>query len=100
MTRAVLIAVAVLGLAAGAGAGDLEAPFVALCAGAPIDVDVGHAAPCFFDLNADGRPDLLVGQFGQGKLRIYLNEGEAGKPVFTKFTWLQAGGADGKVPSG
>ena len=79
---------------------DLAEPFPVLAEGRPIDVEVGHAAPCLFDFDRDGKPDLLVGQFGGGKLRIYLNRGTPAKPLFRDFQWFQAGGTTGKVPSG
>lgn len=68
--------------------------------GAPIDVEVGHAAPYFVDFDDDGVKDLLVGQFGGGKLRIYKNVGSNSEPKFDSFTFFQAGGADATVPSG
>ena len=37
-------------------------------AGKPIDTDVGHAAPLVVDFDGDGKNDLLVGQFGEGKI--------------------------------
>ena len=78
----------------------LAAPAAVLAAGKPIDVDVGHAAPFFADLLGEGKPQLLVGQFGDGKLRVYRNTGTARAPRFDKFEWFQAGGDAGKVPSG
>ena len=68
--------------------------------GKPIDVEVGHAAPYFVDFDGDGVKDLLVGQFGSGKLRIYKNVGSNKQPKFDKFTFFQAGGADATVPAG
>jgi len=52
------------------------------------------------DLGGDGKIDLLVGQFKDGKLRIYRNVGSNNDPRFASFAWFQAGGTDGKVPSG
>jgi hypothetical protein len=74
---------------------DLTGPIAIHAAGKPIDVDVGHAAPCVADFLGDGTLHLLVGQFGDGKLRIYRNEGTKAEPRFGAFTWF-----DGKVPSG
>jgi hypothetical protein len=65
-----------------------------------IDVDVGHAAPLYTDFDGDGVPDLLVGQFGEGKLRIYKNLGSAKEPRFDGFTWFKTGEEEGKVPAG
>ena len=68
--------------------------------GKPIDVEIGHAAPYFVDFDGDGLKDLLVGQFGSGKLRIYKNVGSNSQPKFDKFTYFQAGGQDATVPAG
>ena len=79
---------------------ELAPPMALLAAGKPIDVDVGHAAPCVADLLGEGNPQLLVGQFADGKLRVYRNAGAARAPRFDKFEYFQAGGDAGKVPSG
>ena len=79
---------------------ELLAP-VRIEAGAqPIDVEVGHAAPFVGDFDRDGKVDLLVGQFGGGKLRIYRNGGSNEKPAFDKFDWFMAGAELGVVPAG
>ena len=80
--------------------GELAPPVALQAAGKPIDVDVGHAAPCVADLNGDGTLYLLVGQFREGKLRAYANTGSKTSPRFDKFTWVGADGAECKVPSG
>jgi hypothetical protein len=77
-----------------------EAPFRVSDANGPIDVEVGHAAPLFADFDSDGLPDLLVGQFGEGKLRVYKNVGTRGAPRFESFTWFRTGEQEGKVPAG
>ncbi|MBI3097512.1 MAG: hypothetical protein HYY93_04595 [Planctomycetes bacterium] len=64
----------------------------------PIDVSIGHATPYVIDWNRDGKKDLLVGQFDEGKLRIYLNQGRDGAPEFKGFSYMQAGGKDASVP--
>ena len=43
---------------------------------------------------------LLVGQFGDGKLRVYRNAGSGAEPRFDKFTWFLDGQAGGQVPAG
>jgi hypothetical protein len=55
----------------------------------------GYAAPCFDDIDGDGKKDLLVGQFKDGKIRVFKGVG-AGK--FTKGEWLKAEGEVAKVP--
>jgi hypothetical protein len=76
-------------------AGDLQTPIALKAGDKLINVDIGHAAPFVADLSGDGTPQLLVGQFGEGKLRIYPNIGDRSAPRFKDFTWF-----DGKVPSG
>jgi hypothetical protein len=78
---------------------DLAPPVKLLVAGKPIDVEVGHAAPCVADLAGDGKLCLLVGQFGGGKLRVYPNAGSKTEPRFDKFEYLNAGGAIASVPA-
>jgi hypothetical protein len=85
---------------AGQPAPGLAPPVKLQAGGKPINVDIGHAAPFVADLRGDGVLHLLVGQFGDGKLRVYRNEGTRTKPSFKDFTWLQAGGGDARVPSG
>lgn len=65
-----------------------------------IDVAVGHLVPCFTDWNADGKRDLIVGQFSGGKIRLYLNQGTDKEPVFKGFEFLKAGGAEISLPAG
>ena len=79
---------------------DLAPPVRLLAGGQPINVDVGHAAPFVADLKGDGTMTLLVGQFGEGKLRLYPNVGTKNAPEFDKFEWLQADGKLGSVPAG
>jgi hypothetical protein len=87
-------------LAADPGPTDLAPPVRLLAGGQPINVDVGHAAPFVADLKGDGTMTLLVGQFGEGKLRLYPNVGTKSAPKFDKFEWLQAGGKVATVPTG
>jgi len=99
---AAAIGVAVPALAAGPSPvpGGLAPPIRIEAEGGPIDVTTGHAAPFVVDWNRDGLFDLLVGQFGGGKLRIYLNTGTKDRPRFGKHEIFQAGGAEGTVPAG
>jgi hypothetical protein len=87
---------------AGELAADLAEPVQIMAGDKPIDVTVGHAAPFLHDMNDDGKRDLLVGQFGDGALRIYTNAGTNEQPKFDeKFAWFTVeGGAKGTVPFG
>lgn len=79
---------------------ELKAPVILKAGTAPINVDIGHAAPFVGDLYGDGSSCLLVGQFGQGKLRIFKNIGSKTEPRFDKFDWFMAGGKVATVPTG
>lgn len=68
--------------------------------GGPIDVEIGHAAPFVGDFDGDGVRDLLVGQFGQGLLRVFRNEGTDAEPRLAAGATFQADGKDGVVPTG
>ena len=72
-----------------------------ILAGKPLDVErSGHAAPFVGDFYGDGKPDLLVGQFDGGKLRVYRNVGTRTEPKFGGFEWFQASDALGTDPAG
>jgi hypothetical protein len=53
----------------------------------------GYAAPCWATI--DGGKALLVGQFNQGKIRVYKH---LGGDKFAAGTWLQAEGKVAEVP--
>ena len=81
--------------------GDLHPPVRLTVAEEPLDVQrIGHAAPFFGDIDGTGRKDLLVGQFHEGRLRIYRNVGKNALPRFGDFTWFKAGADLGRVPTG
>lgn len=49
----------------------------------------GHSAPALFDWNADGKLDILVGEFGGGNkanVVVFLNEGTDKKPIYSPQT--------------
>jgi hypothetical protein len=73
------------------------APPVRLQAGGtPVRVEPpGYAAPCLADINGDGKTDLRVGQFNQGKIQVCQG---LGGWKFAKSTWLQAEGKVAEVP--
>jgi hypothetical protein len=55
----------------------------------------GYAAPCWADIDGDSKKDLLVGQFSNGKIRVFKNLGE-GK--LAAGEWLQAEGNVAEIP--
>ncbi len=79
---------------------ELAEPVRLEAAGKPIDTEIGHAAPFVCDFDGDGLKDLLVGQFGEGLLRIYRNEGTNSEPKLAAGVKFKEGKEDGRVPSG
>ena len=75
-----------------------HAPVRIEAAGQPIRTDIGHSAPYTYDWDGDGVRDLLVGQFGEGKLRISRNLGSEAEPRFGEVAWFRAAGQIAKVP--
>ncbi|HVC98637.1 MAG TPA: hypothetical protein VND64_33530 [Pirellulales bacterium] len=59
---------------------------------------VAHAGPLAVDLNADGMPDLLVGNFS-GHFQVYMNAGTRAQPKYVDQGLLEAGGETAKVPN-
>jgi hypothetical protein len=55
----------------------------------------GWAAPCWHDVDRDGKEDLVVGQFRGGKMKVYRGLGD-GK--LAPGEWLKAGGEVAEVP--
>jgi hypothetical protein len=95
-----LLAAGVASLAIAPASDVFQPPFRVRDAKGLIDVDIGHAAPLVKDFDGDGIPDLLVGQFGEGKLRVYKNVGTAQAPRFDSFTWFKTGEQEARIPSG
>jgi hypothetical protein len=79
-------------------AADLASP-VRLKAGTEfIDTELGHAAPFIADFDGDGIRDLLVGQLGGGKLKIYRNRSNK-KPEYAPANFFQILGEVVNVPT-
>jgi hypothetical protein len=63
-------------------------------------VQGGYSIPEPVDWNADGRKDLLVGQYTNGKTQLFLNSGADSSPALGAGKAVQSGGADIQVPDG
>ncbi|MCL6502899.1 MAG: VCBS repeat-containing protein [Pirellulales bacterium] len=88
------------GTAAQQSNGDLAPPVRLEAADGVIDAEIGHAAPYLADIDGDGLADLLVGQFGGGKLRWYRNVGTSGAPKFAGSAWVKAAGKPAATTAG
>jgi hypothetical protein len=68
--------------------------------GEPIDAEIGHFVPAVADWNSDGKKDLIIGQFKEGKIQLFLNYGTDSAPLFKEAQYLQAGGEEISLPAG
>jgi hypothetical protein len=74
----------------------LHAPVMLRGGGEAVRVESpGYAAPCWTDIDGDGDGDLLVGQFRDGKIRVFASDGD-GKLAAGR--WLEAEGDVAQVP--
>ncbi len=81
-------------------ASDLMDPVRLEANGKPIDMTQGNAAPFVVDFDGDGQVDLLLGQRGDCKLRIYRNLGNNSEPRLGPSAWFMAGGEEASLPGG
>jgi hypothetical protein len=80
---------------------ELLPPVQIQAGGRALDIErEGHAAPFVGDYYEDGTLALLVGQFDEGRLRIYRNTGTRSRPKFESYVWFKAGGEIASVPVG
>jgi hypothetical protein len=84
------------GWLAGGSAAEFRPPLRLEAGGVPVRVEQpGYAAPCWADVDGDGKKDLLVGQFSGGKIRVYKGLGDS---KLAAGEWLKAEGAVAEVP--
>lgn len=77
-------------------AAEFEKPVLLRAAGEPIAAESpGYAAPSWADIDGDGKPELLVGQFIEGKIMVYEHLGDL---KFAEGKWLEADGEVAQVP--
>jgi hypothetical protein len=80
---------------------ELRPPLPIMVEGEPLDIGRdGHSAPFVGDFDGDGNRDLLVGQYDEGRLRVYRNRGDNSRPRFGDYSWFEADGKPGRVPEG
>jgi hypothetical protein len=73
-----------------------EPPVRLTADGSPVRVEApGWSAPCWQDVDGDGKKDLVVGQFHDGKMRLFRGQGGS---KLAAGEWLQAEGAIAEVP--
>ena len=96
MKRPLLATLGLFCCSALCGAAEFAPPVRLKAGGVTIRVErPGYAAPCLADVDGDGKLDLLVGQFNQGKIQVFKGLG-GGK--FARGAWLRAEGEVAEVP--
>ena len=67
------------------------------------DIQVpGYSVPSFVDWNNDKLNDLVIGEggdFGDAKVRVYLNVGTESNPQFSDYFYVQSNGSDLTCPA-
>lgn len=87
-----LLVLALTGFALAQAPG-FEPSYMLECSGSPIDVGY-YGSPCVVDWDGDDVQDLVLGQFSNGNIRFYQNEGTNADPVLNSFSYLQADGSN------
>jgi len=79
---------------------EFEKPFRVEADGQAIAVESpGYASPTMADVDGDGVPDLVVGQFREGNLQFFKNlAGKNEAPRFAASEWLMTDGKRAMVP--
>lgn len=61
--------------------------------------DPGYASPTMADVDGDGRPDLVVGQYNEGHMQFFKNISEdSNSPQFASSQWIKTGDKRAVVP--
>jgi hypothetical protein len=95
-----MLTLAALAISLFAAQSELGKPVRLESDGQPIDTEIGHATPALYDWDGDGKRDLLVGQFGGGRMKVLRNIGKSQAPKFAALTWLEADGKVVTTPTG
>jgi len=96
MRRFLYSAMLLGGCSAVASAAEFDTPVRLKAGDSAIRVESpGYACPAWVDLDGDGKKELLVGQFRQGKIQVFKHEGAA---KFAPGKWLEAEGKVAEVP--
>ncbi len=96
MTRRMLAVLALVSGGGGVTAAEFEPPVRLTAGGAAVRVESpGYACPAWADVDGDGTPDLLVGQFRGGKIKAYKGQGGT---RLAAGEWLSADGQPAEVP--
>ena len=89
-----------LGQYATADVPDLQKGVKIQADGEDIDIEVGHLVPWTMDWNGDGRKDLILGQFNEGRIQLYLNHGTDAAPLLRDSGLVEAGGRPSRLDAG
>ena len=65
----------------------------------PLEVD-GYPVIAIADWNNDNKKDLVIGQYTNGYIWLFLNVGTDAAPVFNGGSLIESNGAPITVPSG
>lgn len=86
----------VLGLVAFSFAQKMGTPMLVKAGGEPIDDKIPYAGPTIYDLDQDGKNDLIVGTF-KGHFKFYKNTGTNAAPKYDGFEYIMAEGEKAEI---
>lgn len=98
--RLALGTMALASVAFAAPAVELEAPVRLKAGDAYVDSGkyIAHSGPSLMDIDRDGKPDLVVGNF-MGHFQVYRNTGTREVPAYEDKGLLHVNGQAAKIPN-
>ena len=84
------------GISFATSAQQMSKPQLIKAEGKIISLKPSYSSPVFYDLDKDGKKELIVGTF-YGDFRIYKNEGSIENPIYNTFIKIKADGKDAKT---
>lgn len=93
MRKKIFFALLLISIGSLINAQEFSDPVLLKTGNKPIDINSGYCAPCLFDYNKDGKPDLILGTLF-GTFIYYQNTGTKENPSYLEKGFLKDGNAN------